>query len=121
MPLLLLLLQDAGYRFAFEPVRCKFTPTQATLQLCEESGVDLAQDIRRAVKRKERIAAVKLSGTGGGSGGAPGGSWGIWSTILMAILLPHTLARTRFLSLQPRTWPLGRRWPWGAWWARCAC
>lgn len=45
-------------------VRCKFKPTPATLQLCEESGLDLAQEIKRAQKRKERMAAEKLSGAG---------------------------------------------------------
>lgn len=36
-------------------------PTPCT-QLCEESGLDLAQEIKRAQKRKERLAAAKLSG-----------------------------------------------------------
>lgn len=38
-----LLPQDAGFRIAFDPIRCKFKPTAQTLQLCEESGLDLAQ------------------------------------------------------------------------------
>lgn len=54
-------LKDAGFRFAFDPVRCKFKPTSQTLQLCEESGLDLAQEIKRAQKRKERLTAAKLS------------------------------------------------------------
>ncbi|KAL4448068.1 hypothetical protein ABPG75_005287 [Micractinium tetrahymenae] len=54
-------LKDAGFRFAFDPVRCKFKPTSQTLQLCEESGLDLAQEVKRAQKRKERLAAAKLS------------------------------------------------------------
>lgn len=54
-------LKDAGYQLAFDPVRCKFKPTQATLQVCEESGLDLAQEVKRRLRRKERAAAEKLS------------------------------------------------------------
>jgi flavorubredoxin len=36
-------LQDAGYNLAFEPIKIKFKPTQATLQICEETGTDFAQ------------------------------------------------------------------------------
>ncbi|KAI3438441.1 hypothetical protein D9Q98_000871 [Chlorella vulgaris] len=63
-------LKDAGFRFAFDPVRCKFKPTQQTLQVCEESGLDLAQDIRKKKKRNERVAAEKLSVAEVGSGKA---------------------------------------------------
>lgn len=63
------LVQDAGFRFAFDPVRCKFKPTQQTLQVCEESGLDLAQDIRKKKKRNERVAAEKLSGAAAGLAG----------------------------------------------------
>lgn len=47
-----LLLQDAGFQFAFDSIRCKFKPTEATLQVCEESGTDLAQKIKQINKRK---------------------------------------------------------------------
>jgi flavodoxin len=63
-------LKDAGFRFAFDPVRCKFKPTEQTLHVCEESGLDLAQEIRRAQKRRERVAAAKLSATEMASGKA---------------------------------------------------
>jgi flavorubredoxin/flavin reductase (DIM6/NTAB) family NADH-FMN oxidoreductase RutF len=43
-------LKDAGYILAFEPIRIKFTPTEATLQLCEETGTDFAQALKRAKK-----------------------------------------------------------------------
>jgi flavorubredoxin/flavin reductase (DIM6/NTAB) family NADH-FMN oxidoreductase RutF len=43
-------LKDAGYTLAFEPIRIKFTPTEATLQLCEETGTDFAQALKRAKK-----------------------------------------------------------------------
>ena len=43
-------LRDAGYTLAFEPIRIKFTPTEATLQLCEETGTDFAQSLKRSKK-----------------------------------------------------------------------
>ncbi|OWY69361.1 flavin oxidoreductase [cyanobacterium TDX16] len=52
-------LKDAGYRFAFEPIRVKFKPTDVTLQLCEETGTDFAHNIKRA--KKVRIARQPAS------------------------------------------------------------
>ena len=46
-------LTDAGFKSAFEPLRCKFKPTAETLQLCEESGTDLAQAVRKIERRKQ--------------------------------------------------------------------
>lgn len=43
-------LKDAGYTLAFEPIRIKFTPTEATLQICEETGTDFAQTLKRSKK-----------------------------------------------------------------------
>jgi flavorubredoxin/flavin reductase (DIM6/NTAB) family NADH-FMN oxidoreductase RutF len=43
-------LKDAGYTLAFEPIRIKFTPTEATLQICEETGTDFAQVLKQAKK-----------------------------------------------------------------------
>jgi flavorubredoxin/flavin reductase (DIM6/NTAB) family NADH-FMN oxidoreductase RutF len=43
-------LQDAGYTLGFEPIRIKFTPTQAVLQLCEETGTDFAQSLKESKK-----------------------------------------------------------------------
>jgi flavorubredoxin/flavin reductase (DIM6/NTAB) family NADH-FMN oxidoreductase RutF len=43
-------LKDAGYTLAFEPIRIKFTPTKATLQICEETGTDFAQALKQAKK-----------------------------------------------------------------------
>lgn len=45
-------LKDGGFTFAFDPIRCKFKPTEATLQLCEESGTDLAQAVKKANNKK---------------------------------------------------------------------
>ena len=43
-------LKDAGYTLAFEPIRAKFTPTDAILQLCEETGTDFAQGLKEIKK-----------------------------------------------------------------------
>jgi flavorubredoxin/flavin reductase (DIM6/NTAB) family NADH-FMN oxidoreductase RutF len=51
-------LKDAGYRFGFDPIRVKFKPTDATLQLCEEAGTDFAQTIKKAKKIRPMRQAV---------------------------------------------------------------
>ena len=43
-------LKDAGYTLAFEPIKIKFKPTDATLQMCEETGIDFGQALKRAKK-----------------------------------------------------------------------
>ncbi|MGA1263432.1 MAG: diflavin flavoprotein [Prochlorothrix sp.] len=53
-------LKDAGYSFGFEPIRVKFKPTDQTLKLCEESGTDFAQGLKKAKKRAERAAISSL-------------------------------------------------------------
>ncbi|MBD0336581.1 MAG: diflavin flavoprotein [Cyanobacteria bacterium Co-bin13] len=40
-------LRDANYRFGFEPLRIRFTPTPEDVQTCEQAGVDFAQQLRR--------------------------------------------------------------------------
>jgi len=57
-------LKDGGFNFAFDPVRCKFKPTEATLQICEESGTDLAQAVKK-VRRKKEVSATKQIASGG--------------------------------------------------------
>jgi len=47
-------LRDAGYRFGFDPIRVKFKPTDADLQICEEVGVDFAQALKRSRKAEAR-------------------------------------------------------------------
>ncbi len=47
-------LQDSGFTLAFEPIRVKFTPTAATLQFCEETGTDFAQQLKEVKKIKAR-------------------------------------------------------------------
>lgn len=50
-------LKDAGFSFAFPTIRCKFKPTESMLQICEESGTDLVQSVKRS-KLKERSKAT---------------------------------------------------------------
>eukprot|EP00958_Prasinococcus_capsulatus_P020930 scaffold2776_cov365-Prasinococcus_capsulatus_cf.AAC.1 len=50
-------LTDAGYPFAFDAIRCKFKPTDKTLQICEESGTDLGQAIRKNRAKENRKLA----------------------------------------------------------------
>jgi len=69
-------LRDAGFTFAFDAIRCKFTPTEATLQTCEEAGTDIAQAVLK--KRKQRAAAaVRDAAATSGSAAAVGASSGV--------------------------------------------
>jgi len=43
-------LQDAGYRFGFDTIRVKFTPTAETLQQAEAAGIEFVQTVKRAKK-----------------------------------------------------------------------
>eukprot|EP01018_Ginkgo_biloba_P021910 Gb_29526 [translate_table: standard] len=47
-------LKDGGFSFAFPTIRCKFKPTESTLQICEESGTDIAQVVRRTKLKQRR-------------------------------------------------------------------
>jgi flavin reductase (DIM6/NTAB) family NADH-FMN oxidoreductase RutF len=61
-------LKNSGFAFAFEPIRCKFKPTQETLQICEESGTDLAQAVKKVRKQKTRAATKQLASSGAAAG-----------------------------------------------------
>eukprot|EP00897_Mesotaenium_endlicherianum_P006389 jgi/Mesen1/5779/ME000293S04930 len=50
-------LKDGGFSFAFPPIRCKFKPTEAMLQTCEESGTDLAQAVKKLKKKAVKDGA----------------------------------------------------------------
>lgn len=54
-------LKDAGYKFGFEPIRVKFTPTDATLQETEEAAIDFAQTLRKSLKRRTPKATASGS------------------------------------------------------------
>ena len=61
------LLQDAGFQQAFQPIRVKFKPSAKDVQVCEESGIDLAQAVRKKARKVQRQA-----GSGSGKSGEPG-------------------------------------------------
>lgn len=50
---------------AFKPIRVKFKPSAKDVQVCEESGVDLAQAVHKAMKVQERQAGSSQMKTGG--------------------------------------------------------
>lgn len=52
-------LRDGGFRFAFEPIRVKFSPDGATLKRLEETGTALGRELQQRQKRQKRV-------TGGG-------------------------------------------------------
>jgi flavin reductase (DIM6/NTAB) family NADH-FMN oxidoreductase RutF len=58
-------LKDAGFSFAFKPLRVKFKPTARDVQLCEESGTDLAQKVLRKVRAAEKQASSSTQATPG--------------------------------------------------------
>lgn len=50
-------LQDANYRFGFDPIRVRFSPTEAVLQQCAAAGVEFAQ----ALKKSKKLRAPRQS------------------------------------------------------------
>jgi len=54
-------LKDGGFKAAFPPLRCKFAPTAATLQQCEEAGTDLAQAVLKEARRRRAQRARDAS------------------------------------------------------------
>ena len=52
--------RNAGYKFGFEPIRVKFTPTDAVLKTCEEAGTDFAQALKKA--KRDRVLVRKAQG-----------------------------------------------------------
>jgi flavorubredoxin/flavin reductase (DIM6/NTAB) family NADH-FMN oxidoreductase RutF len=68
-------LKDGGFGFAFAPIRCKFAPTEAMLQTCEEAGTDLAQAVLKKVRAKRNAAARAAAGAeADADAGAAGGA-----------------------------------------------
>ena len=47
--------RNAGYKFGFEPIRVKFTPTDAVLKTCEEAGTDFAQALKKAQRNRTKV------------------------------------------------------------------
>jgi len=51
-------LQDSGYTMGFEPIKIKFTPTDETLQFCEETGTDFAQVLRESKRVRTSLSSA---------------------------------------------------------------
>jgi hypothetical protein len=47
-------LRDGGFRFAFEPIKVKFSPDPARVQAIEETGTGLGRELLAAQRRMER-------------------------------------------------------------------
>ena len=47
-------LRDGGFRFAFEPIKVKFSPDAATLKACEETGTALGRSLQAEQRRQQR-------------------------------------------------------------------
>jgi flavorubredoxin/flavin reductase (DIM6/NTAB) family NADH-FMN oxidoreductase RutF len=47
-------LRDGGFRFAFEPIRVKFSPDGATLRTLEETGIALGRQLQGERRRNQR-------------------------------------------------------------------
>ncbi len=47
--------RNAGYKFGFEPIRVKFTPTDAVLKTCEEAGTDFAQALKKTQRDRLKV------------------------------------------------------------------
>ena len=54
-------LRDGGFRFAFEPIKVKFSPDAATLKTCEETGTALGRSLLTEQRRQQR----RIGGGGG--------------------------------------------------------
>jgi len=51
-------LRDGGFRFAFEPIKVKFSPDAATLKTIEETGTALGRSLLADQRKQQRRSAV---------------------------------------------------------------
>ncbi len=51
-------LRDSHYRFGFETIRVKFTPTEETLEICQQAGAQFAQMLKKCQKNRTPRQAV---------------------------------------------------------------
>lgn len=56
-------LRNAGFQFGFEPIRVKFTPTEAVMKTCEEAGTDFVQALKKQEKAAKKAVAPVQSAT----------------------------------------------------------
>jgi len=75
-------LQDAGFRFGFEPIRVKFKPTEATLKQGEAAGGEFVQALRktRKIRAPRQLAAESQSDRTGHAVGRITGSLCVLTT-----------------------------------------
>jgi flavorubredoxin/flavin reductase (DIM6/NTAB) family NADH-FMN oxidoreductase RutF len=52
-------LQDANYRFGFDPIRVRFSPTEAVIEQCIAAGQEFAQ----ALKKSKKLRSLRQSVT----------------------------------------------------------
>ena len=51
-------LRDGGFRFAFEPIKVKFSPDPQTLKACEETGTGLGRQLQAQQRKAQRRSAT---------------------------------------------------------------
>jgi flavorubredoxin/flavin reductase (DIM6/NTAB) family NADH-FMN oxidoreductase RutF len=51
-------LRDGGFRFAFDPIKVKFSPDAATIKAIEETGTALGRQLKAEQRRQERRTAA---------------------------------------------------------------
>lgn len=51
-------LQDANYRFGFDPIRVRFSPTEAVIEQCTAAGHGFAQALKKSKKLRSLRQAV---------------------------------------------------------------
>jgi flavorubredoxin/flavin reductase (DIM6/NTAB) family NADH-FMN oxidoreductase RutF len=56
-------LQDANYRFGFEPIRVRFSADAAMLQACETAGAEFAQVLKKTKKLRSPRQAITQTQT----------------------------------------------------------
>jgi hypothetical protein len=54
-------LTNAGFQAAFKPIRVQFRPDAKALQICEESGTDLAQLILKTKRKSQKSKEQRSS------------------------------------------------------------
>ncbi|MFM2080510.1 MAG: putative diflavin flavoprotein 6 [Cyanobacteriota bacterium] len=55
-------LRDGGFRFAFAPIKVKFSPDPATLKACEETGTALGRQLLSEQRRAQRRTGAAAGG-----------------------------------------------------------
>eukprot|EP01025_Chloroclados_australasicus_P027297 TRINITY_DN27104_c0_g1_i1.p1 TRINITY_DN27104_c0_g1~~TRINITY_DN27104_c0_g1_i1.p1 ORF type:complete len:454 (+),score=63.68 TRINITY_DN27104_c0_g1_i1:94-1362(+) len=54
-------LNNAGFQHAFKPIKVQFRPDAKAVQLCEESGTDLAQTVLKNKRKEQKATAQRAS------------------------------------------------------------